>query len=56
MPVGQPLLNTKYKHSNSSVNMKIDKRITMTMVITIAVIMRWRENHTKSATYKLQSQ
>ena len=44
MSVGLPVLNTNYEHSNSSVNMEIDKIITMLMVVTMAVTMKWREN------------
>ena len=58
MPVEQLVLNMSNKRSNSSVNMKIDKTTMIIMFIsyiTIAVILKWRENNTKSTTYKLRS-
>ena len=52
MPVGQSVLTTNHKHSNSSENMKIDK-VTMTLVITTTNIMKWRVNDTIfSSVYK----
>ena len=56
MPVGQYVLNTNYKHSNMNVKIDTNLMTTIVIVFTIKLKMKWREDHTKSATYKLCSQ